>query len=338
MPKTDGAPQEPASIRDALDQAYDEQTKVEEPEVTEEITEPETAEGERARGPDGKFVKTEEVKAEAPPVEAIEPEAHWSEEDKNAFRAIPPEHRKWVFERYKRVEADNTRKSQEAASLKKFREQFEEVIAPYRQEFQMQGMDEVSAIRSLFAIRDHLRKDPVGGFKWLAQQFGVDLAQLNQEQPQDPALQAVNQQFQAVTNKLQAVEQTIQQERLNSAWERINAFAQEKDPSGRLKHPHFEAVSDSMTQLMKAGIVPMGDLENAYATAVRLKPELSTPAPVAQVEPPKPDDKAAELEKAAKAAKAKKAAAGVSSGASAATDRKLSLREELEARVDGSLH
>lgn len=335
MPKGE----EPKSIREALDQAYDEQTEEVE---TVEAQEVETVEEkETARGPDGKFAKAEEKleKVEAPVIEAIEPEEQWSEPDKNAFRAIPPEHRKWVMERYKRIESDHTKKSMEAAELRKFREHFDQVLSPYKSEIQMQGMDEIAAVRSLFAIRDRLRQDPVNGFKWLANQFGVDLTQLNEQSTQDPASQAVNQVVQKYDSKLAQIEQTIQQDRLNQAWARINAFAQEKDATGRQKYPHFEAVSESMTQLMKAGIVPLGDLEKAYEKAVRLKPELSTPAPVAQVEPPKQEltDKSAELEKAAKAAKAKKAAVGVSSGATA-TDRKLTLREELAARVDGSLH
>lgn len=327
MPKT-----EPNSIREALDQAYDEQLEPVEVETVEEVVE---TKSDRVRSPDGKFAKVEEAVV---PVEVIEPEDQWSDPDKNAFRAIPPEHRKWVMERYKRIESDHTKKSMEAAELRKYREQIDKVLEPYRTEIKMQGMDEVGAIQNLFSIRDHLRKDPIGGFKWLANQFGVDLNQLIEQSPEDPAAQAVNQIVQKYDSKLSQIEQTIQQDRMNAAWARMDAFAQEKDAAGRLKFPHFEAVVDSMAQLMKAGIVPMGDLEKAYDNAVRLKPELSTPAPVAQVEAPKVELKTDELDKAQKAAKAKKAAASVSGGADAATDRKMTLREELQARLDGSLH
>ena len=337
------------SIRQALESAYD--AELAEPtEEVEEVAEPEKVEGSdegRARGPDGKFVKkegeeelkTDEAQVETPAPEAIEPEEHWSEADKAAFRAENAvELRKWFKERYKRIEADHTRKSQEAASLRSYKQQLDAIIEPYRQDIGLSGMDEVGAIRYLFSVRDAIQKNPVQGLTWLAQQYGVDLSQLANAPQPDPAVQAVNQQVAQISTQFQQLQQSLQQDKMRQAQSLIDNFAAEKDGQGNPKHPHFETVVDTMTQLMKSGMVQLGDLEGAYSKAV-LFHGLKDPAPAPQARPvEKPEDKKqAELDKAAAAAKAKKAAAGVSGGSTSKTDKKMTLREELEARYEGNL-
>lgn len=374
MPKPGDAPaKEPVdSIQEALGDAYDAQLDSDDA-GGETAATPAAGDGTPAddkgpaRGPDGKFAKKDETPAPAadpaataatdpaaapaaqqqPPAGAIEPEEHWSEQDKIAFRAIPPEHRSWVMERYKRLESDNTRKSQEAASLRSYKQQLDAIIEPQRHELQAMGVDDVGAVRMLFGIRDYLRRDPVAGIQWLAGQFGVDIAQLANTPPPDPAAAAVRQTEQQLGGRLTQLEQQIQNDRMQQAWRVLDTFSQEKDTTGALKHPHFEAVVNDMTQLMKSGMVPLGDLQQAYEKALRLHPELSTPAAPAappatpaapansaQAATQKKDDT---LDKAATAAKAKKAARGVDSGGSGKAEHKMSLHEELAARVDGSM-
>ena len=341
------------SIRQALSDAYDAELAEPAGEVETVTEEPEKDEGSdegRARGPDGKFVKKEAKEEQEPEtaapeetpaavVEEIGPEEHWSEADKAAFLAQDPkELRKWFKERYKRIEADHTRKSQEAASLRSYKQQLDAIIEPYRQDISLSGMDEVGAIRYLFSVRDAIQKDPVRGLAWLAQQYGVDLSQLANAPQPDPAVQAVNQQVAQISTQFQQLQQSLQQDKMRQAQSLIDNFAADKDGQGNPKHPHFEAVVDTMTQLMKSGMVQLGDLEGAYSKAV-LFHGLKDPAPAPQaktVEKPE-DKKQVELDKAAAAAKAKKAAAGVSGGSTTKTDKKMTLREELEARIDGSL-
>lgn len=354
MPKAKDALDEPVgSIRESLGAAWDEQETVEAPEV-EAVEETAETKTERARDETGKFTKAEkeepeekaeEVKAEeqsaVPVVDEIIPEEHWSDADKGAFTAIPVEHRKWVMDRYKRLEADNTRKSQEAASLRSYKQQFDAILQPYRQEFALAGLDEAGGVRYLLAVRDALKNKPAETLNWLAQQYGVDLRQVAEGiQPPDPATQAVTQQVNQFGQKLTQIEQSLQQNAEQQAYRMLDTFAQEKDATGNPKHPHFEAVVETMTQLMKSGMVQLGDLETAYKQAVLLKGLTTTTAApaTAPVTVAQPDKKKEELDKAAIAAKAKKAAAGVSGGTSKKTDRKMSLRDELAARVDGSLN
>ena len=343
--KKDVPDKEPVStIGEALTEAYDEQesagVEAEPVETTDEPVEvAEETTDERPRGPDGKFIKQEEPEVPAvaeaePEAEVIEPEEHWSEADKAAFRNIPPEHRQWVFERYKRIEADNTRKSQEAAQLRSYKQQLDSVLEPYRQQFALAGMDEISGIRYLMGVRDMLSQNPQQGIQWLAQQYGVDLSALLEQAPADPQYLQIQQGLQQIQSRQAQLEQMTQMERQNQAIRQLESFASEKDANGNLKHPHFEALQERMAQLWQGGIVPVGDLEGAYQKAVRIEglDVAKATAPTAPKTAPKVEDKALA------AAKAKKAAAGVQSGASGKADKKLTMREELEARLEGNLH
>lgn len=345
MAEKDVPAKEPVSIRESLEQEYSRQENPEPVEAAPEETPEKETKPERARAPDGKFAKQEkEEKKDEPKAEEVKaildeinPEEHWSAEDKSAFKLIPNEHRKWVFDRYKRLEADNTRKSQESAQLRSYKQQLDAVLEPYRQEFALSGMDEIGAIRYLMGIRDYLKNKPAEAFQWLAQQYGVDLANLNTQV--DPAQQAVSSQMGQIGNELNTLRQQLYNEKVGQLTKQIEGFSKETDATGNLKHPHFEAVSETMTQLFKSGMVQPGDLETAYQKAVAFQ-GLTHPVP-AQVqtvkEEPKETQKNDELEKAAAAAKAKKAAAGIDGGSTSKKERPMTMREELEARYDGRL-
>lgn len=358
---------EPVTLRDALSSAIDDANKSADTvvEPVQEVEEPNKG-SKPGRDESGKFSKKEkkgnpDEPGEDPPVDdpeiepatiqpqdtpGIEPESHWSDQDKQAFRSIPPEHRSWVMERYKRLEADNTKKSQEAASLRSLKQNLDAVFEPYRAEMQAQGLDEVQSVRTLLGIRDQLRRDPTAGLMWLANQFGVDLTKLATDPP-DPTTLAVQQTESKLGGRLQQLEQQLQGDRMQHAFRMLDSFAQEKDANG-LTHPHFEAVVNDMTQLMKSGMVPLGDLNGAYQKALLLHPELTTPATQTASAPATPasaapsaaqapDPKKDALDKATEAARAKKAAAGVSGSGNGKAESSLSLRDELAARLGGSM-
>ena len=336
------------NMREALGDAWDKMQSKDEPEEKPEKKEAKEAkadtkepgaednsEGKSEDKAEDEIQAKEDVEEAEPP---IEPEEHWSEPDKLAFRNIPAEHRTWVMERYKRIEADNTRKSQEAATLRAFRASLEQVYEPHKAEFAAQGLDEIGAVRSLFAIRENLKKNPQATLQWLAQQFNVDLSGLNNAEEADPQTQAISQAMQQMTNRLSTFEQTLNQDRTNQAMKMLDNFMKEKDDSGNIRHPHFEAVTNDITQLMQAGIVPLGDLQAAYDKAMLLHPELVKTEKKAQVKASPDTVKQDELTKAATAAKAKKASLGVKGDGGGKSEQKLTLRQELEARMDGSLH
>lgn len=104
-------------------------------------------------------------------------------------------------------------------------------------------------------------------FAWLAQQYGVPLQALTDQAAQTQYLSqgAQAQNFRAPQNVLTREEaDRLFQERFNKirSEEDIQRFGQDQD-----KHPHFEAVRETMAQLLEANLAE--DLPSAYEAALR---------------------------------------------------------------------
>lgn len=286
---------------------------VEEPEV--EVEEAEKPEKERDET--GKFKAKEEEteKAEEPekPAEIIDPPAHFTADEKKYFESLPTEQQKWIASSVKRMSSTVDKRMQEYSTYQRRAQAFDEALTPYRQQLAMRGVDEMTAIKQLFTTYDQLQRDPAGTIKWLAQSYGVDLSQAQEEQA-DPQVKALMDHITELKQGFTTMQGSLQQERQNQMLNVVNQFANETDAQGNPKRPHFEAVVDDMMKLIQAGIVQPTDLETAYSRAVSFHPELTqkaevptTPATKIESDPIK--------EAAEKAARAKKAAAGVKSGA-----------------------
>ena len=267
----------------------------------------------------------------------LDPPQHWATEDKELFSGQPKEVQEWLLNRHKSMEADYTRKTQELAETRRYKEQVDGLLEPYRQQFAMQGMDDVGAIRYLVSWKQYLDTNPAGAIEALARDYGVDLSQPQPDEDVDPAIATLHREI----NGLKAQEaQRAQQAQLaqqQTLTQQVNAFRDTKDETGNPKYPHFETVRADMAALIQSGRA--GGLEDAYTLAVRLHPDifdvsLKDQITKEQAEKAEEAKRKAETEKKAKAAKAKKAASGVKSGsASVQKDAPKSLREELLAAM-----
>ena len=181
------------------------------------------------------------------------------------------------MQRYKQMEGDYTQKTQGIAKYKKRQEQFDEIMQPFRGDFERAGMDDVAAIRQLLAAHDYLRKDPQNAISWLANQYGVDMAAVSndpaaEDDYTDPTVKALQQQVAQLTGFIQN-QQTQQQSQVQASTQSlIDQFAQEKDDKGNPAHPHFDAVSNHMGVLIQNNVAP--DLATAYDMAVMADPKL----------------------------------------------------------------
>jgi hypothetical protein len=132
-----------------------------------------TASDGRVRGPDGKFVKKEEgadpVVADktaaadpATPVVADSKEAptHWSQADKDKFKAQAPETQAFILDRFKAMEGDYTRKTQEIANLKKEYGPVDEMFAPHKEVLRQKGFTPRSLIESWANVETKLAAGP----------------------------------------------------------------------------------------------------------------------------------------------------------------------------------
>lgn len=298
-------------IRNAITELKGEEPVAETPEPVEAETpaeEPVAEEKTAKRGADGKFLaKDAEVgqdatdkpeKAEPEPTkEAIRVPSSWAPEAKAQFSTLSPELQKAISKREAEIEYGLQQKAKE---LKRY-EPLEQVLAPKRDLWAAQGIDEVTAVKTLLAAQDLLEKDPVQGLTYLARSYGVNLASVAGQPSAQPAAGTTGQhqaqpdpvaaELQALKAKLEAFEQGQQQQVQSTYQAQIEAFA--ADPANL----YFENVKPKMAALLQSGAAT--DLADAYQQAIWADPNIR---PLLLQEQVKPKDQAREHVAKAKAA------------------------------------
>lgn len=325
--------------------------------------EPKEGKGGRERGPDGKFkakdaaleepvkaavdkpdgqAKAEGDPAQTPPADVP---AHWSAQDRAAFAKVPPESREWVMGRLKAMEADHTRKSMEAAEIRKQAAPILDIFAPYRDQLALNGMTEAQVVQRWAAAEKFLQSDGPAAVKWLAGQYGVDLAALaappEEAAPVDPHIAEIRKELSTTrqtVEQFQAKQNEEAEARARAAVEAngriIQEFADAIDAEGKLSHPHFNDVLDDMLALAKAeanaGRTP--DLQALYERAIWASPVVRPKLLEAQR-----SAAAREIEQKAKekAERARAAGSSVRDGAAGPPDPVpvMALRDELRERL-----
>ena len=264
--------------------------------VENEITENETTEEEQSLGDELREAieavdEPTEEPTEAPveqvsaPVETgvaeeatgvIAPE-HWPTEEREAFDALPDEAKTFALTQGERLYSHHQKRVEELASEREVLDRLkplEQEIAPYREQLRLQGVAEQDVVRQLMAVRHSLQTAPADTIRWLAQQTGVDLNQIETETLVDPTEQRLAQVEQQVQQSNQANAQAIQQQQHNVAYQQaenaLGQFMSAKDENGNLLHPHVENVQVTMTELANADISANKqiDLEDLYQRAI----------------------------------------------------------------------
>lgn len=242
-----------------------------------------TTDSDRARGPDGKFVaRTDEI-AQSPtaeestsPAEAAEPETairapgSWKANLKARWSEIPRDFQEEIARRDREIEVGF---SEQHGRLNRLN-QFDEILKPHKEKWTLAGVSEFQGVKQLLAAQDFLERDPIGGLRYLAKSYGVDIPQLAQpaagQQPQqaqfDPALQPILQELSTLKQSVTQREQAEAQREREQAEAKSQAIAAQietfrSDP----RHPYFENVQDEMGLLLQAGKAK--DLDSAYEMA-----------------------------------------------------------------------
>ena len=243
------------------------------PQETEEVEEEATEETEEEVAETEAEEKAEE---EEKPLEAITPPQHWPKDFKESFEKLPVEAQHLLYDRHKELEGDYTKKTQGVAKYRKRQEALDEIMKPYLADFQRAGMDEIGAVRQLFAAHDYLRKDPKQAIQWLAKNYGVDMSEVGMDTAEDeyadPQVKALQQQVAQLQGFLNQQQQTQMQSVQQDTQSMIDKFASAKDADGNLKYPHFEEVRDRMGVLIQGNQAQ--DLESAYEMAIYADPKL----------------------------------------------------------------
>ncbi len=270
-----------ADLREALTSALEahESAEVVTPSVVEQaevVTPPagETTEQRVARERDeaGRFKSKPEGApvAKAPVVPAIaaapapEPRkapSSWKKDYWEAYQALDPKLADYIAQREEQFASGVSTYKQEAERAK----ELFDAMAPFQQDLQQHGVQPAQWLRQLGSAHQILIKgtpeQKLQAFHKLAQDYHVPVDALL-----DPNVrqQFMNQQAQQPQPDVgQLVEEKFMQVRAQTE---IEQFA--GDPA----HEHFEAVKETMRQLLAAGLAP--DLKSAYDKAVRMDPEL----------------------------------------------------------------
>jgi hypothetical protein len=238
----------------------------------------------RVRDEHGRFAKTAETgqapqSETAPPAATEPPQAETTRIPaslpaaiKAKFSTLEPD----VRDAFVKLEASVQTAKAEWGPKGERLNRLDEVLSPRQEKFRLSGIDEVTAVQTLFAAQDLLERSPIEGLQYLARSYGVDLGRLAGQtsgQPQGQPDLAQHPALAPLFSKVQTLEQTIQQSRqaeearqIAEAQATVDAFA--NDP----KHLYFENVRQEVGRLLSTGAA--NDLAQAYEMAVWASPEI----------------------------------------------------------------
>jgi len=242
------------------------------PEVTAPVGETTEQRAQRERDEAGRFKAKEDgapvVKtpaaapvAAAPAIEPRKPPSSWKKDYWEAYQALDPKLADYIVQREEQFATGVSTYKQEAERAK----ELFDAIAPFQADLQQHGVQPTQWLRQLGSAHQMLVKgtpeQKLQAFHKLAQDYRVPVDALL-----DPN---VRQQF--LTSQPapppqdvgRLVEEKFMQVQATTEIERFAA-----DPL----HEHFEAVKETMSQLLGTGLAQ--DLKSAYDKAVRMDPEL----------------------------------------------------------------
>ena len=235
-----------------------------------------------------------------PALGSNQPPQHWSEQDRQTFAKLPPEGQAFLLRRHTEMERDYSAKTQAAATAV----QFTQSLAPIFQDPVISGSLQQAGVSPYDAIGQwasfHRRAmDPnpaarMALWQELGQRMGLNpaasgqmsqpgTAALSEDDLKDPAIRYFADHIGKTLNDVQTLRGELHQMRQQEAakanaevlkvtrWS-IDSFADEKDASGKPKHPHFDAVLPHMIDLYRAN--PERDLQQAYDQAIWAVPEV----------------------------------------------------------------
>jgi hypothetical protein len=264
------AGEKPASLRDQISSAIKGDTE----------TPPAASKDGRTRNPDGTFAPAAAAPADPnaapaadtviPPVDPAAPAAPVVAApqgiDPQVFQSLPAETQAVLA---RTMEDLNTRQQRVAGM-----EQLDQMLAPRREAWALQGMGEAQALNLLFSLSDFAGRDPGAFIQYIAEQNGVDLeALVIGQEPVDPKYSALEQQVQQLQTERQQEAQQRQQAAHEQTVQSVAAFATEKGPDGQPLRPYFAELGAEVLPFISAvkaqnPNMPQNEvLQNAYERA-----------------------------------------------------------------------
>lgn len=204
----------------------------------------------------------------------LAPPEDWPSKDREAFESLPAESKEFLLRRSKEMQADYTKKTEEAAELKKQYEPLNQVISQFKPFAEQQGMDEHQLVNA-WANAQKMLLNGQGRdlLMYLADQYKINLGEQS-ETEQNGEISELKQHIAKLENQLGQTVKTVESSHSAAMEERLNEFANQKDDKGELLHPHFDDVMEDMVYLAKvekqAGKTP--NVKDLYERAVWMNP------------------------------------------------------------------
>ena len=263
----------------SMDDFMGEQFDVLEAESSEESAPVEQSASEEAHTDDVVDETTEsntESEGSEPDNQTITAPQSMSAKDREAFYTLPPESQQWISDRVKSQEADYTRKTMEVAEQRKMYDKLEQAIAPRRQQFAMDGMDDGTAIGQLLALSDYAASDPVGFSRYLLNQRGIPISALTEpdvENHVDPQMLAMQNRLQGFENHFSQQQEQQEQQEGAVVSGVIDGFASDNPFYGELESEMIPIVS--ALRESKPGLTSEQYLATAYKMAIAANDEVA---------------------------------------------------------------
>lgn len=217
-----------------------------------------------------------------------------------------------------------------------------EAMQPYMPLLQQHNIQPQQWITNMGAAHRELAmgtpQQKLARFNWLAQQYGLPVAALVDEQARNQYLQSAPQQPQSQAPQGLTLEQARalfeQEYQAKTTLQEVQRFGTDQQ-----KYPHFEALRETMAQLLEANLAD--DLPSAYDTALR-HPRHSDLWQAIQEQERTANEEERRKAEAQRVAQAKGKAVSVRSSTPSAPagekpkDRRSQLEEAYEAHVGGA--
>jgi hypothetical protein len=264
-----------SSLESAFADAAETSTNEAAKEAPQEAVETPIERADRVRDESGRFAKKDdpapveqvaEVPTEVPEVPVKRAPSSWKKETQAEWEKLPSHVQDDVLRR----EADFHRGIEQYKQHAQRAQSYDQAIAPYQRTLQQMGVAPEQAIGALFKADDLLRNsaphEKAAYFAQLAQDYGVQIADIQQPPQVDQAYQQLLNEVRSLKQTEAQREQQRQQQEAQTLNSTIAQFSEGKQ--------HFDAVREDMAALLQAGRAP--DLETAYDMAIWARPDLRT--------------------------------------------------------------
>lgn len=213
-------------------------------------------------------VESEEVQSQ------IEPPQFFKKEFRERWSELTPEWQEYLAQYERQARDDYQRKTRELADERRKDQGVFSALEPYRQEWAIQGITPEQKVSQLLALEQYLSASPRETLKYLADQYGVDLNQVEDNGYTDPRVRQLEQKVSAFEQAQLQAQQLQHHQMMNGLQKEIESFEGAKDNSGKLLHPHFQEVRALMQPYVEAEwrtkphLTPQQILKQAYEQAV----------------------------------------------------------------------